>query len=275
MGRLGNYIFRLKTLYIIAFVFFISLSGAGIYFFSKTNIFINKKNDLLNTYKQKKEFLFLASGLKLKQVVIAGRDRTSEKDIAKIVSALPNMDITKLQIYQIRDELKKLPWVKDIEIRRILPNHLVIEIKERTPIAVYKHNNKFNPIDSDGNVIEITLNKPSGLPIITGIDSPEKVPFLLQSLKQESDLFRRVKGASWIGKRRWDIYLDDLNNGIVVKLPQKNFSSQWSHLSRINKEQQILDKDIHSIDLRDPEKSMINMDLKKNKTKNVKDEQEI
>ena len=49
---------------------------------------------------------------------------------------------------------------------------------------------------------------------------------LFQILKQEDDLFRRVKGASWIGKRRWDIYIDDLTNGIIVKLPQKNFQIQ-------------------------------------------------
>ncbi|MCQ2965355.1 MAG: FtsQ-type POTRA domain-containing protein [Alphaproteobacteria bacterium] len=219
----------------------------------------------------------MSIGLKLKQVYIAGRARTSEVDIEKIVSAIPDMDIMKVDIYKIRENLKKLPWIKDVKIKRILPQHLVIEVYERSPIAVFKHNDKFNPIDDEGNIIEVSLNKPSGLPIITGTASPENVPHLFQILKQEDDLFRRVKGASWIGKRRWDIYIDDLTNGIIVKLPQKNFQIQWSHLSRINKEQQILDKDIHSIDLRDPEKSMINMDIHKtkSKTKTVREEQDI
>ena len=58
----------------------------------------------------------------------------------------------------------------------------------------------------------------------------------------------------WIEDRRWNIHT---TGGITIKLPEENFSHAIAELITLNKNQNILDRDIHVIDMRDSARILV------------------
>ena len=224
-------------------------------------------------YAEKKEMLsFLAqqaaitADLRLNEIFVRGRARTPQKALLDILNAERGMPLTAIDIGKAREEIQRLPWVKTVEIERRLPHFLLVNLTERAPIAVWQNKGVYKPIDSDGQIIETTVRKLSGLPLIVGEEAPEKTPELLSFLAQEPDLMRRVKAGVRIGNRRWNVILDDLDDGITVRLPESDPASEWGRLARLDKTQRLLDRDISMIDLRQPDKLIVHVkEPKKNK----------
>ena len=228
-------------------------------------------------YAEKKEMLSylvqqaaMTADLRLNEIFVRGRGRTPQKALLEILKAERGMPLTAIDIGKAREEIQRLPWVKTVEIERRLPHFLLINLTERTPIAVWQNQGIYKPIDSDGQIIETTVRKLNGLPLILGMEAPEKTPELLSFLAQEPELMRRVKAGIRIGKRRWNVILDDLDDGITVRLPESDPASEWGRLARLNKTQGLLDREISMIDLRQPDKLIVHLkEYKKSKKKTV------
>jgi cell division protein FtsQ len=59
-----------------------------------------------------------------------------------------------------------------------------------------------------------------------------------------------------VAGRRWDVYLD---NGIVVKLPEDNVQQAMAVLSKMNKQNDLLQRDIAAVDLRLEDRTTIEL----------------
>ncbi|MCQ2913838.1 MAG: FtsQ-type POTRA domain-containing protein [Alphaproteobacteria bacterium] len=195
--------------------------------------------------------ILYSSNYKIKNVEILGLNRTKEEEISKYFP-LGN-HIINLDLWRTREEIRRLPWVKEATIKRRLPDTLKIDIKERTPIAVYKKKNVYKPIDETGQLVEIEVHTVLGLPLIVGEEAIEKTPELLKILEQIPELYRRVRAAQRMGHRRWNIYLDGVHddpNCVIIKLPENDPATAWNRLYKLDKEMRLLDRDIDTIDLR-------------------------
>lgn len=209
----------------------------------------------------------LSAGLRLEEIFVHGRVRTSQKELLNALGASRGMPINVIDIQTSREKIQRLPWVKNVHIERRLPHFLYVSIEERKPVAVWQNNGKYSPIDSQGQLVETSVHRLNGLPLIVGPEAPEKTPELLDFLAQEPDLLARVKAASHIGKRRWNIILDDLNNGITVRLPEKDPATAWGRLARLERTQGILKRKITLIDLRLPDKLTVRLEEESKNTK--------
>jgi cell division protein FtsQ len=77
------------------------------------------------------------------------------------------MNIFDINLIQLKNRLLKNTWIKDVTIKRIIPNKIVIDIVENNPVFILQKNNKFYYIDKCGNVIsEIKKDKIISLPIL-------------------------------------------------------------------------------------------------------------
>lgn len=187
-------------------------------------------------------------------VLVAGRERTEKDAVKKIIHKAAdavNYQILRLDLEQIQNELKSLPWVKQADVIRQLPDFLFVILKERKPIALFKNKNDFYPIDEDGTLVkEKDEENVEELIIIVGSGSVEKTPDLIKALNDFPKIKERVMGAKYIGNRRWQLYIDDLLNGIVVDLPDAPLSESLKRLDEENTNKGILDKQVKRIDLR-------------------------
>ena len=250
--------------FLAAFVLLVAASGIVAFTYSA---YYAEKKEMLSYLVQQAA---MTADLRLNEIFVRGRDRTPQKALLDILKAERGMPLTAVDIVKAREEMQHLPWVKTVEIERRLPHFLLVNLTERKPIAVWQNQGIYKPIDSDGQIIETTVRKLNGLPLILGMEAPEKTPELLSFLAQEPELMRRVKAGIRIGKRRWNVILDDLDNGITVRLPESDPAAEWGRLARLNKTQQLLDREISMVDLRQPDKLIVHLkEQKKSKKKSA------
>lgn len=225
-------------------------------FFVRSPYFSAKKDGFYYTLHE----IALASDLRLTEVFVRGRDRTPQKELLDVVNVERGMPLTAINIHATRQKIQKLPWIKTVQIERRLPHILYISVQERTPIAVWQNQGTYQPIDSDGQLVETFVSSLEGMPLILGTDAPEKTPELLSFLSQEPDINKRVKAAVRVGQRRWNILLDDIDNGIIIRLPERDPAAAWSRLARLNNTQGLLKRKVTMIDLRQPDKLTVQLE---------------
>ena len=104
-------------------------------------------------------------------------------------------------------------------------------------------------------------------------DEQEKkfIDFLKVIRKVDTEFAKRIKVANYISKRRWNIVLDDIKNGVTVKLPEDDYEAAWKKLIKLEKTKGILKRKLTIIDLRSEGKVVVKLrKTKLNKNKKEK-----
>ncbi|MBR4932354.1 MAG: FtsQ-type POTRA domain-containing protein [Alphaproteobacteria bacterium] len=195
--------------------------------------------------------------LKLDQVSVEGRNRTSTEDINKALDVWQGMPIMDIDLEKQKEALLALPWVRDVLIERHLPNQILIRITEKEPIAIWQNHKKYLPIDEKGEPIADDKTVISNVLLVVGEDAPKYTPLLIEELAKYPSIAKRVLSAVRVGKRRWDLYLNDVEKGVVVRLPETGIDNALLRLKDFHETGQILERDIQIIDLKLPDRLII------------------
>lgn len=216
---------------------------------------ITIRDDLINKkFDNIMGMFFTASadyGWAIDDILINGRSKTDFNDLQQAINLDRSNSILAVDLNALQQNLQALPWVKKAEIKRsFLPNLLQIKLTEKEVIALWQYGNRFYPVDTNGNLInaEFTPHKP--ILVIVGRKAPEKIGELLKITSENPELSSRIKAAIFLSGRRWDIILDDIENGVTIQLPAKNMDEAWKKFVKIENQQGILKRKLTSIDLR-------------------------
>jgi len=197
----------------------------------------------------------IETGFAVKYVDIKGRSHTSNLHILTALNINEGDAILRLDLRQMRERLLDIGWIEDALVRRHLPDRLEIVLKERIPLALWETDAGHKVIDSAGKIItEAHSQKFTHLPVVSGKNAPAKANEMLQMLQTEPELFADVWAVQLVSDRRWDVYL---RSGVTVRLPEQDAGSAWSKLALIEQEKQITARDISTIDLRIPDKLVV------------------
>jgi cell division protein FtsQ len=86
----------------------------------------------------------------IKEVVVRGCKELTEKEILSYAAIKPAQNLLAINLGTIARRIESNPWVKEVSIGREFPNRLVINLQERTAVALVKRDNGFNLMDLDG-----------------------------------------------------------------------------------------------------------------------------
>ena len=107
--------------------------------------------------------------IKPEQISIAGNHVVPREEVLKLFVHDRNRSVLRIPLDARRTQLQEIPWVDEASVQRILPNHLRVEITERTPIAFFRNGTDLTLIDAQG----VLLDRPDGedyhFPIVTGL----------------------------------------------------------------------------------------------------------
>ncbi len=245
--------FRLAgNLFLLGVIFML----ASVIITIKTNLIGRKLTDLST------EFYNYSAGLgfKIDDIVITGRDKTAKQDILNALQLSRETNILNLDLRDLQQKVEQLPWVRHAVVkRRFFPNIIQIDIRERQVQSIWQLDHKFRPIDGEGNIIEADYTPDHPILLIVGEGAPENITALMKSITDDQNIFQRIKVANYISGRRWNIVLDDVENGITVKLPEKHIDEAWKKLLKLNTTQGLLKRKLTIIDLRFPNKVIVKL----------------
>ncbi len=77
-----------------------------------------------------------APDLEIDRILVVGNERLSEGEILELIQVDGKTNILTLDLQETKRKLQRSAWVKDVELKRMLPATLTLQIIERTPVAV-------------------------------------------------------------------------------------------------------------------------------------------
>ena len=105
----------------------------------------------------------------IRETQVRGCKELTEKDVLVLAALKPTQNLLAVNADAIRDRVRSNPWVKDVYVGRELPERLVIEVRERTAIALLKKDDGFYLMDADGLAFKkLEAGDESDLPALTG-----------------------------------------------------------------------------------------------------------
>lgn len=198
-----------------------------------------------------------AAGFAIEDVKVSGNTATSEIEILELLGLDGTTSLVALDVDAARQKIAKLPWVESAEVRKVYPKTIEVKLKERQAYAIWQHGQELSLIERNGSVIApLRDNKFSNLPLVVGRDAETAAASLEGEFAKWPDIKDRVKAYVWVSSRRWDLHLD---NGVVVKLPADDVDQALATLSKLNKEQDLLARDIAAVDLRLADRTAIQL----------------
>ena len=185
-------------------------------------------------------------------VTISGAHELKEQDILAISGIGPRNSLLFLDAAKIRANLKLLPIVKDASITKLYPDRLLIEIEERSPFALWQHGGKLRVVAEDGVALGLIKDRRFvHLPFVAGEGANEKIGEYMALLDAAGDLRERIFAGVRVASRRWTL---KLTSGIDVLLPERDPGAAMARLVDLQRVYHILDKDVLSLDLRQPDR---------------------
>jgi cell division protein FtsQ len=198
-----------------------------------------------------------AVGFAINNVKVSGNVQTSEIDILERLGLDGTTSLMALNVNDTRAALKTLPWVEDAEVRKVYPDTINIRLTERQAFGIWQHGNQLSLIEKNGSVIApLRDNKFATLPLFVGLDAEMDAAAITTDFDRWPAIKARVKAFMRVAGRRWDIQLD---NGVIVKLPEKDMDRAMALLTSMESKQQVLERDIVSVDLRLTDRTTIQL----------------
>lgn len=158
------------------------------------------------------------AGFELHNVNVRGTNNLNELKIYQIALGDRNRAMPFVDVDALRERLLALSWVEDARVSRQLPDTLVIDVVERKPVAVLQKIDRLVLIDKDGIELEaVSEDRAKGKLRLKGPGAGRQVAALSELLEAAPALRPKVKGAEWVGNRRWNL---TFKTGQILALPE-------------------------------------------------------
>ncbi len=192
---------------------------------------------------------FQLAGFAVEDIEISGNQETSEIAILQSLGLEGAYSLRGIDVELARGQLLNLPWVAEADVRKVYPSTLKITLTEREPYALWQQEDgRTLMIERNGNVIgPLSAPKFRRLPLVLGQGGNFAAAEIGGLLEGWPALSERVRAYKRVDGRRWDLYLD---NGMIVKLPQKQTEAALVRLRGLEESRSILEREIAAVDLR-------------------------
>lgn len=190
-------------------------------------------------------------GFQIRHVEVGGHVHLSA---AQVVAALElNVDSFSLQydVAAARSRLLAMGWIADARITMVPPDGLRVDIVERQPTWVLKHEGKYQLIAADGARIEPITKRADWphLPLLVGEGAEARVAEAYELLHAAAPLGEVVGALVRVGQRRWDLHLGSTR---VIMLPEDQPVAALNAVVRLEREQGLMKRDFKWLDVRNP-----------------------
>lgn len=191
-------------------------------------------------------------GLNVEGVDITGIKRMNRETVYAVALEDQPKAMLRVDLNLIRERLLAYGWIADAYVARRLPDRLLIHIVEREPAAIWQNGGQLTLIDAKGVPLEpVDRNRMPDLPLVIGPGADRQEANYQRLLAAAPALKPRIKAASWVGNRRWDLTFD---TGETLALPQEGAAAALVKFAELDGARSLLGKGWLRFDMRDPAK---------------------
>lgn len=197
------------------------------------------------------------AGFDIRSVTISGLSTLDEQSILKAAAIGDGESLPFLDVDAVRARLLDMPMIRDVAVRKFYPNALSIGIVENKPYALWQLNGELSVVGVDGRVIGAMDDSVfADLPMVVGDGAAVHASDFVALMDAQPDIKALVRAGVWVGDRRWTL---KLQNGLDVHLPEENPAQALARFAVMVRDQKLLDKDIVSLDLRQPDRVVLRL----------------
>jgi len=203
-------LFWLKNLFIIT----VLLGGIGVFFLWVLN----------------------PNTLPIKTISINGTVRTSHESVKTVIFHHVKNNFFTVNLQAIRQAVKTLTWVKDVQVQRVWPNILSLTIQEHIVVARWKNDKDEKAVDETGRLLDVPVKTLSSeLPIfISTKKGVQKVLTRYNILSpQIESLGLHIRQVVYNAQQTWTLVLD---NGMKLLLGRDENSQGLQHFTTLYKQ---------------------------------------
>ena len=193
-----------------------------------------------------------ALGFGIESITISGLLSLEPSDVLHAAGIGPSNSLIFTDAEDVRQRLVALPIIKDAVIRKFFPSKMSIVITERVPYALWQSNGEVFVISLDGTVLDRLRSEPQGaLPFVVGEGAEVHIADYVSILKTAPELAPLVRAGIFVSGRRWTL---KLNSGLEILLPEEHPELAFARFAEMQREHDILAKDLMLVDLRLPDR---------------------
>jgi cell division protein FtsQ len=209
-------------------------------------------------------------------VEISGVKNASRAHVMEVAAADIGRNIFAVSLEDRKKQLEQIPWVESASVMRLWPNHIGVEITERTPVAFVQIGSRISLIDANGVVMGMPANRQTkySFPIIIGMTGNEPLSSRAAAMKIYNRLANELDSAGPDGpqytRQLSEVDLSDpedvkvtANEGggaLLIHLGGSDFMSHYKlYLDHIGEWRQQF-QNLQSVDLRYEGQIVVNPD---------------
>jgi cell division protein FtsQ len=198
----------------IVFAGLMAITGSGtVVALTLSDVSVQQVRDNIRHYTT---VALISAGFGIDQVSLTGQRYTIDSHV------FDALDLTNVKTFSALDtaaalkRIERISWVESAQMTRVFPGMLNVEIRERTPSAIWQRGDNSYLIDATGRTLgPLPPANEWKLPTVVGEGANEDAAMLLAALSRHSDVQAHYHYAERIAERRWSVVL---NNGSRIEL---------------------------------------------------------
>jgi cell division protein FtsQ len=205
---------------------------------------------------------------------ISGTHNVPHAQVMEVLGGDIGRNIFFVPLAERKAQLEKIPWVESASVMRFVPNRLVVEIHERTPIAFARVGSRISLIDAGGTLMELPNSgkQKYSFPVILGMNPGEPLSTRAARMKIYNELIRQLdsEGAHYsqdlsevdiTDQEDVKVLANDPAGAVLVHLGSSDFLSRYKiYVTHLRGWRQQFDR-LESVDLRYEHQIIVNPEM--------------
>jgi cell division protein FtsQ len=198
-----------------------------------------------------------ALGFHIAQITVSGQRQMTPRQVFTVAGLTSTSSLPFFDLADARDRLMANPWIAEASLKKFYPGRLEITVVERDAFALWQNEGKVWVIAADGAILQ-AYDDPafSSLPLVVGEGAGKRAKEFLAIIAAEPQIAQNIRAAILVAERRWNLRL---KNGVDIRLPESNVSAALQTLLKLDREQNLLARDIVAVDLRLPDRVSVQL----------------
>jgi cell division protein FtsQ len=196
-------------------------------------------------------------GFSVASIEIRGLSEADSTEISDRIDVTQHSSLLMVDVERARQRIAEIPWISDVQVKKLYPNRIVVNLAERRPFALWQDDGRVRVVDKTGAVMsEVIETRNAGLPLIVGAGANGRVEEAVELMNSAPSLRPRIRAAVLVAERRWNLITLD---GVEILLPEENPVGALARVADLQAAKKLLDRDLVVVDMRVPDRLFVRL----------------